>query len=124
MNSKSPKTTLVFGASENPSRYSYLAVNRLLENHIPVIAIGSRPGKIGNVTINTELPENSIIDTITLYVAPDRLAPEFSKLLALNPRRMIFNPGTENPHLMKQASDKGILVEAACTLVLLATGVY
>jgi predicted CoA-binding protein len=122
--SNSSKTTLVMGASENPSRYSFLAVNRLVSNHIPVIAVGTKTGQIGNVMITTDLPENIEIDTITLYVGPDRLTPEFSKLLALNPRRIIFNPGTEDTHLMKEASARGILVEEACTLVMLASGVY
>jgi predicted CoA-binding protein len=122
--SNESKTTLVMGASENPSRYSFLAVNRLVSNHIPVIAVGAKSGQIGNVAITTDLPGNSKIDTITLYMSPERLRPVFSKLLALKPRRIIFNPGTEDTLLMEQASKQGIEVEEACTLVMLASGVY
>jgi len=118
------KITLVFGASENPSRYSFLAVNRLKSASIPVIAVGLKPGFIGDTPIVTKLPENAEIDTITLYVGPQRLSPVFSSLLALKPKRIIFNPGTESDDLIELARSKGIHVEIACTLVMLSAGLY
>jgi predicted CoA-binding protein len=122
--SNESKTTLVMGASEKPSRYSFMAINRLVSKHIPVIAVGAKSGQIDNVAITTDLPVDIEIYTITLYMSPERLRPVFSKLLALKPRRIIFNPGTEDALLMKQAAEQGIEVEEACTLVMLASGVY
>jgi len=121
--SSSP-TTLVFGASENSMRYSWLAVNKLKSKNIPVVAVGLKSGMIGDTEILTTLPEGKDIDTITLYVGPARLRPVFTNLLALKPRRIIFNPGTEDPELINLAAAKGIHTEIACTLVMLSTGVY
>ncbi|OJW84945.1 MAG: CoA-binding protein [Bacteroidetes bacterium 46-16] len=118
------KKTLVLGASENPSRYSYLAVNRLLQHHHPVVAIGRRKGKVQDVDIITEQPEMNDIDTVTLYLNPGNQKPYYDYIFSLHPKRIIFNPGTENPELEKMAKEKGIEPIEACTLVMLGTGQY
>ena len=118
------KKTLVLGASENPSRYSFLAVNKLTNYQHPVVAIGKRPGKVGDVTIETEKKAFENVDTVTLYLNPQHQQGYYDYILSLNPKRIIFNPGTENDELYELAQQKGIQVQEACTLVLLGTGQY
>ena len=118
------KKTLVIGASTNPDRYSYLAITRLLKYQHPVVAIGSKPGQIGPVTIETTTRPFDHIDTVTLYLNPQRQQPYYNYLIALQPKRIIFNPGTENEALAALAQQNGIEVLEACTLVLLGTGQY
>lgn len=118
------KKTLILGASSNPSRYSYLALNKLLANKHPVIAIGKTKGVVSNVQIETETISATDIDTVTLYLNPLNQKPYYDYLLSLNPTRIIFNPGTENDELETLAKKNGIKVMEACTLVLLATGQY
>lgn len=118
------KKTLVLGASENPSRYSFLAINRLLQHKHPVVAIGKRAGKVQDVEIITEHPEMTDIDTVTLYLNPTNQKPYYDYIISLHPKRIIFNPGTENPELEKIAKEKGIEPIEACTLVMLGTGQY
>ena len=119
-----PKKTLVLGASDNPSRYSYLAVNRLTEKGHHVTAIGKRNGKIGNVAIETNQKDISNLDTVTLYLNPLNQKQYYDYIFSLHPRRIIFNPGAENEELSLLAKEKGVLAQEACTLVLLSTGQY
>lgn len=123
MNSNSSPFTLVVGASTNPDRYSFKAIRALREQDIQVKAFGLKSGQVGDVSIETVLP-TSAPDTITLYVGPERQAELIPKLIALKPRRIVFNPGTENPEFVRQAQLAGIETEMACTLVLLATHQY
>ncbi len=118
------KKTVVLGASQNPSRYSNMAVNRLSAHKHPVIAVGRREGRIGNVQIVTGQPKEEEVDTVTLYLNPSNQKPFYDYILSLKPKRIIFNPGTENPELYKQAREKGIKPMEACTLVLLSTGQF
>jgi len=118
------KKTLVLGASENPSRYSYLAVRRLIANNHPVVAIGRRKGRIGDVEITTEQQKVDDLDTITLYLNPTNQKPYYDFILSTKPKRIIFNPGTENDELYELAHKNGIKTEEACTLVMLSTGQY
>jgi predicted CoA-binding protein len=118
------RTTLVIGASENPERYSFKATTKLQEHGLKVFAFGLKPGFIGNIPIQTTFPEEIDIDTVTLYVGPERQTALIPEIIALKPRRIIFNPGTENPNFIKLAQDAGIETEIACTLVLLATESY
>jgi len=117
-------STLVWGASENPDRYSYKAILALRNHHHPVLAIGKRPGQVNDVPIVTDWSRQWDIDTVTLYVNPVQQLPYIDSLLALRPRRIIFNPGTENPDLVALAKKAGIVTQEACTLVLLHTGQY
>ncbi len=118
------KKTLVIGASENPARYSFLAIKSLRRYGHPVIGIGSRAGKVADVSFSKEKPEEKDVDTITLYLNAKRQEEYYDYMISLRPRRIIFNPGAENEVLKKIAEDNGILVMEACTLVLLSTGAY
>lgn len=117
--------TLVLGASTNPQRYSHTATRRLLAAGHDVVLVGGRPGEVAGQTIYEEAVEVEGVDTVTLYIGPARQPAYYDYVVEqLRPRRIIFNPGTENPELMRLARDAGIEVEVACTLVLLATGEY
>lgn len=116
--------TLVLGASENPGRTSYTAVKQLLLSGYEVLAVGSKPGVVHGINISTELPKNEIIDTITLYIRPEIQNEMTTQIIELKPKRIIFNPGTENPMLENLATNQGIVCERACTLVLLSLGQY
>ncbi len=125
MDTKNSKKTLVIGASENPSRYSFRAINRLVDSGHEVVAIGRKAGKVGAVEIITGTPDIPEIDTITLYVNPSVQAAVYEDyILSLNPKRIIFNPGTEHPTLIQRAKEKGIHTEIACTLVMLSVDDY
>jgi predicted CoA-binding protein len=120
----SGKKTLVLGASTNPSRYSYLAMDRLSAYRHPVVAIGLREGRVGSVNIVTGKPTIEDVDTITLYLNPTNQKPYYDYILSLKPKRIIFNPGTENDELEEMARKNGIKPMEACTLVMLGTGQY
>lgn len=117
------KKTLVLGASTNPSRYSNIAINRLSAHQHPVVAVGQKEGKVGVVDIVTGQP-NDEVDTVTLYLNPTNQKPYYDYILSLRPRRIIFNPGTENDELEELARKNGIEPVEACTLVMLSTGQY
>jgi predicted CoA-binding protein len=119
-----PKKTVVLGASPNPARYSYLAVNRLTTHNHPVVAIGKRAGKIGPVEIQTDHEPIEQVDTVTLYLNPQNQREYYDYILSLKPRRIIFNPGTENDELEAQAKAAGIETVEGCTLVMLGIGNY
>ena len=118
------KKTLVIGASTNPNRYSYLAVERLRSHNHEVIAYGVKSGKIADVAIETIWNEQWEVDTVTLYLNPMNQEPYYDRIIALKPRRVIFNPGTENTEFSDRLNDAGIQTEIACTLVLLSLGTY
>lgn len=118
------KKTLVLGASENPNRYSHMAVNRLVSHGHPVVAIGRRKGAIGDIAIGTEMLPQADIDTVTLYLNPGNQVPYYDYILSLHPKRIIFNPGTENEELEHKAQELGIKTIEACTLVMLNTHQY
>jgi predicted CoA-binding protein len=118
------KKTLVLGASANPERYSYLAVNRLRSKGHPVVAIGKKKVRVGDIDIDTEKKDFSAVDTVTLYLNPGAQQEYYEYILSLHPRRIIFNPGAENPELEQLAKANGIVPIEACTLVMLSTGQY
>ncbi|MEM9821634.1 MAG: CoA-binding protein [Bacteroidota bacterium] len=118
------KKTLVLGASTNPARYAYRAVNRLVAHGHEVVALGIKKGKIGQIEITQGFPEIDHLDTISLYINPSLQRQYYSYLINLQAKRIIFNPGTENTVLMKMAREKNIEVVAACTLVMLSIGNY
>ena len=118
------KKTLVLGASENPERYSNLALRRLRSKGHPVVAVGRKPGRVEDVEIQTAPGDWQDIDTVTLYLNPANQKPYYDYLLRLKPRRIIFNPGAENPELAARAQESGIEPVMACTLVMLGTGQY
>lgn len=118
------KKTVVLGASENPSRYSFMATSRLVSHGHTVVAIGNKEGKIGNTDIIKEHPAMDDVDTVTLYLNPTNQKPYYDYILSLKPKRVIFNPGTENPELEEMVEAQGAKAMEACTLVLLSTGQY
>ena len=118
------KKTLVLGASENPSRYSFLAINSLRRHQHPVAAIGRKTGRVLDVDITTEKKPLDTVDTVTLYLNPLHQKEYYDYILSLRPKRIIFNPGAENVELYDLAKNNGILPLEACTLVLLSTGQY
>lgn len=121
---KNGKKTLVLGASANPARYSYLAINRLRNHNHPVVAIGLKPEKVLDVQVDTEKKPFEQVDTVTLYLSPKNQVQYYDYILSLNPKRIIFNPGTENDVLAEMAHEKGIETMEGCTLVMLSTGQY
>jgi len=115
---------LVIGASLKPYRYSNMAVKRLREKGFDVKAIGLREGQIDDVSIVKGQPEFDDIDTVLMYINPKRQIELYNYILNLNPRRIIFNPGTENSEFQTLALKKGIEPIEACSLVMLSTGLY
>jgi len=119
------KKTLVLGASLKPIRYSNQAIRRLRNNNIPTIAVGLKSETVADVDIITDINlVTEPIDTVTLYLNPKRQEEFYDAILNLHPRRVLFNPGTENYDFMRVLNKKGIETEAACTLVLLSMGSY
>ncbi len=118
------KKTIVIGASANPSRYAYMAVQLLKQNKCDVVALGLKPGQIDGIMIDTSRPMLKDVHTIALYIGADKQKDWYSYILSVHPRRLIFNPGTENEELYRLALAHGIAAEEACTLTLLHTGQY
>ena len=118
------KKTLVLGASTNPERFSFMAVRKLKFSHIPVVAVGLREGVIFGVRIETPFPKFENIDTVTLYIGPKSLPAYYDYILGLNPRRVIFNPGTESPEFAAMLSASGVEVVHACTLIMISNNLY
>jgi len=118
--------TVIVGASTNPGRYAYLAAESLLSHHHEIIPIGIKKGIVfGKPILNIrEKPAIADVDTITLYIGPRHQPEWYDYLIGLKPKRIIFNPGTENPEFEKKAEEAGILTQEACTLVMLRTGQY
>lgn len=118
------KKTLVLGASENPARYSNKAINMLTSHNHPVVAIGRRKGNVAGVDFDKEQKDWDDIDTVTLYLNPTNQKEYYDYILSLKPKRVVFNPGTENDELQDKLRKQDIKVQEACTLVLLSTGQY
>lgn len=118
------KSTLIIGASENIERYSNKALRRLREKNIETFAIGVKKGVVLDVNIVTEKKMFTDLDTVTLYVNPMLQKEYYNYILDLKPKRVIFNPGTENLEFVELLQENGIKTEIACTLVLLGTNQY
>lgn len=118
------KRTLVFAASTKPERYSYLAAERLQQHNFEVIPLGFRAGTTAGLEIETEFKQFDDVHTITLYINPQRQQEHYDYLLGLQPKRIIFNPGTENEAFKQLAEAQGIETLYACTLVLLSVGSF
>ena len=115
--------TLVLGASVKPHRYANKAMLALKNKEHKVFAVGNRAGEAHGISITKEMPTDDI-HTITMYLGAANQKPYYEQILALQPRRIIFNPGAENTELANMAMTKGLIVENACTLVLLSLGKY
>lgn len=120
------KKTVVIGASPNPARYAYIAANMLTEYDHEIVPIGIKKGSLAGKTILNlrERPDIEMVDTITLYIGPANQPEWYDYIIGLNPKRIIFNPGTENAELVKRAENNNIEVVFGCTLVMLRGGNY
>ncbi len=118
------KETLVIGASIKPYRYSNRAIRKLKAYGHPVIALGKLEGEIAGVKIEKVFPKKATVHTITLYIGVSHQPALYSDILKLKPKRIIFNPGTENSELQKLAAKQGIDTIEDCTLVMLDTGIF
>lgn len=124
------KKTLVIGASLNPERYSNIVINRLVNSNIEVVAIGLREGIVAGIDIvkSNELTSNLLkfkkIHTVTLYLNAKRQQDYYDYIISLKPKRVIFNPGTENETFYELLKSNNIDFEIACTLVLLQMKIY
>ena len=118
------KKTLILGATPNEGRYANLAANRLVRSGHSIVNVGIKSGEAAGVPIEKPETIHNDIDTITLYVGPQHQEELYDYILNTNPKRIIFNPGTENSELRRKANEKGIETEYACTLVLLSIGQY
>ncbi|MCW5517375.1 CoA-binding protein [Muriicola sp. Z0-33] len=118
------KKTLVFGASLKPGRYSNLTIRKLMANGIETVAFGHNSGEVSGIQITTNLQDFHNIHTITLYLNPVVQPNFYQKIVDLRPKRVIFNPGTENSEFYEILKKSNIEVEVACSLVLLATRQY
>jgi predicted CoA-binding protein len=118
------KRSIVLGASPNPARYSYMATAKLAAYGHEVFPIGLRGGTIEGIEIITEQKHIDNIDTLTLYIGPQNESNYKDYILMINPKRVIFNPGAENPAFEKLLNKQGIITENACTLVMLSVGKF
>lgn len=118
------KKTLVLGATPDTSRYANLASNRLVSRGHTIVNVGLKDGEVAGVPIEKPETIHHDIDTLTLYVGPQHQQELYNYILDTHPKRIIFNPGTENAELRRMANEKGIETEYACTLVLLSIGDY
>ena len=118
------KKTLVIGASTKPDRYSFKAINMLVEKGHSVLAIGQNTGEVAGIKIYTKSIPLSQINTVSLYLNPARQRDYYNYIVEAKPKRVIFNPGTENPEFYQLLQLNNIKVEVACTLVLLTTNQY
>lgn len=118
------KKTLVLGGSLKPERYANRAIRKLREYEHPVVSVGLKEGKVLDVDIETGTPEFDDIDTVTLYLGQKNQEQYYPYILKLNPKRLIFNPGTENPELANLAISNNIEVIEYCTLILLDTNTF
>jgi hypothetical protein len=118
------KKTLVLGASTRPERYAFMAVDSLVTKGHAVVAIGQTQGEVSGVKIQTKQIPLKNIDTVTLYLNPARQREYYNYIIGLKPKRVIFNPGTENPEFYQLLKANSIKTEVACTLVLLSTNQF
>lgn len=112
------------GASTNPERYAFKAAHSLLKHGHEIELVGQKEGEIVGNKIKTDYPDFNNIDTVTMYIRPRNQPNLYDYILKQKPRRIIFNPGAENPEFKQLAQSQGIETEDACTLVLLTTGQF
>ncbi len=118
-------TVVVLGASANPQRIAFQAVQRLAQKGHVVTPINPKGGEIAGIAVRNSLRDiDAPVDTLTVYIAPEHQAAEIDAMIGIQPRRIIFNPGAENPHIYPQLQRAGIQVVEACTLVLLSTNQF
>ncbi len=118
------KKTLVLGASAKLDRYSFKAITMLVEKGHSVLAIGQNAGEVAGIKIQTKAIPLKNVDTVTLYLNPNRQRDYYNYIIESRPKRVVFNPGTENPEFYQLLNLNDIKYEVACTLVLLTTNQF
>ncbi len=118
------KKTLIIGATTKPERAAFKAIGMLVDKGHSVLALGQNTGEVAGIKINTKVIPIKNIDTISLYINPSRQKDYYNYIVEAKPKRVLFNPGTENPELYKLLELNNIKFEAACTLVLLTLNKY
>jgi uncharacterized protein len=120
------KKTVIIGATKNPARYAFLAARMLTSYNHEIVPVGIREGAVfGKEILDIlEKPDIQNVDTVTLYIGPQRQPEYYRYILDLKPKRIIFNPGTENPEFEKMAEAQGVEVIEGCTLVMLRSGQF
>jgi len=120
----SSKKTIVLGATPNPVRFSYKAVKSLLRNDQEVVAVGFRKGEIEEEEILVGQPPIEDVHTVSIYIGSSRQVDYYDYIFSLNPKRVIFNPGTVNTEFMVRLKEKGIESVSGCMLVMLSEGEF
>ncbi len=117
---------MIVGATTNRGRYAYLAAEMLTEYGNEIVPVGIKKGEVfGKEILDIRSkPYVADIDTLTLYIGPDHQPEWYDYLLNLRPKRIIFNPGTENEEFQRKATQQGVEVLEACTLVMLRSNQY
>ena len=118
------KKTVVIGASDKPDRYAYKATLALQQHNHEVVPVGLKEGNINGIQILKGKPAVESVDTVTLYVGPQNQPFWYDYILSLKPKRVVFNPGTENPEFESMLQKQNIEPLEACTLVMLSIGTY
>lgn len=120
------KKTVIIGASTNTNRYAYLAAEMLTEYRHEIVPVGIKKGEIlGHAIMNiADRPSIKEVDTVTLYIGPQHQPEHYNYILSLKPKRVIFNPGTENREFELLLEESGIEAIEACTLVMLRSHQY
>jgi predicted CoA-binding protein len=120
------KKTVIIGATTNPGRYAYLAARMLTDYRHEIVPVGIKEGSVfGKEILDIfEKPQINDVDTVTLYIGPQRQPEYYKYILGLKPKRIIFNPGTENDEFEKMAEEQGVEALQGCTLVMLRSGQY
>jgi predicted CoA-binding protein len=126
MKASKSKKTVIIGATTNPTRYAFIAADMLSDYHHEIVQVGIKKGDVCDKPILDifKKPEITDVDTVTLYIGPRHQPEHYEYILKLKPRRVIFNPGTENPEFEKMVEESGAEALEACTLVLLRSGQY
>ncbi|HZG01329.1 MAG TPA: CoA-binding protein [Chitinophagales bacterium] len=118
------KKTLVLGATPDETRYAWLAATKLMRYGHPVVLVGNKRGDVNGQPIINGQPDENDVDTVTLYMNPKNQETFLDYIVGLKPKRIIFNPGTENDKLIEMAEQNGIEPVIGCTLVMLSSGEF
>ena len=118
------KKTVIVGSTPRPYRYAHQAAVMLDEREIPFIPLGIQEGEVlGRDILNVyDKPQIEEVDSLTMYISAPRQKEWYDYLLSLKPKRIIFNPGSENYEFKKRAESEGVECLEACTLVMLSVG--
>jgi uncharacterized protein len=118
------KKTVVLGATPDASRFAFKAANMLVNYGHEMVPVGIKKGEVAGQKILNGQPDIEHVDTVALYVGPRNQTDLYDYILRLKPKRIIFNPGTENDELISLAKRNNIEPVLGCTLVMLSVGTY